>query len=218
MKISQYNLKVEKAARYYSNNPSGNISDFHFVIHGYAQLASDFLQSFEFLSDEYTLIVAPEGLSKFYSKNKPAASWMTKEDRDNEINDYINYLSEVLVKIKTQFDLTSCKKNITGFSQGAHTALRFFTQTDFHFDRLILCSSDFPADADFDKLTSKLISSEMFYLYGNKDLIINGNTFQKSIALLKNNNINCSKREFDGGHIVDKDSILNILHKKSPAN
>ena len=96
MKITETQITIEKTARYYTNDPGGSkINQTWIVIHGYAQLAKDFIKEFEFLSDCGTLIVAPEGLSKFYSKNYPAASWMTKEDRTNEIEDYTNYLEKV---------------------------------------------------------------------------------------------------------------------------
>ncbi|MEO8211039.1 MAG: phospholipase, partial [bacterium] len=88
MKIEENTIKIEKSARFYLNEPSKkNIKSVWIVLHGYAQLAKDFINEFDFLSDEDTLIITPEGLSKFYFKDKIAASWMTKEDRSNEIND-----------------------------------------------------------------------------------------------------------------------------------
>ncbi len=147
---------MQKTARYFSNQPAGQIRSVCFVIHGYAHLAKDFIYDFDFLSDDHTLIIAPEGLSRFYFRNKIGASWMTKEDRINEITDYINYLNKLAGEIKNKYDLSQAKFHLLGFSQGVHTAVRWFTKSNFHFDNLILCSSDFPEDTDFNKFNNKL--------------------------------------------------------------
>ena len=90
-------ILVTKTARYFTlGELNENTRELWFVLHGYAQLASDFIQDFEGLDNGTRFIVAPEGLNKFYARGfggKPAASWMTSEDRENEIIDYINYLN-----------------------------------------------------------------------------------------------------------------------------
>lgn len=214
MKTSEYNIKVEKTARYFCNeNGLRNIKSVWIVIHGYAQLAKDFINEFEFLSDESTLIIAPEGLSKFYFRDKVAASWMTKEDRLNEINDYVNYLDKVLEEVKNEFKLNGAKINLLGFSQGVHTASRWFIEGSNYFDNLILCSSDFPIDADFRKLKIKMKKSKMFFVYGSNDVIINEQTIQKNRKLLKDIEIDFDEIFFEGRHEINKDSLIEILNK-----
>lgn len=208
MKISEKNIIINKTARYYSNNPdSEQIKSVWFVLHGYAQLAKDFVNEFGFLNDDITLIVAPEGLSKFYFRNIVGASWMTKEDRLNDINDYLHYLNKLIEEIKSKYNLSEAKLNLLGFSQGVHTAARWFTNTNHHFDRLILCSSDFPKDAEFDKLKSKLQKSKLYFIYGNNDDVIGKQTFQESINLLKINAVGFDEIVFEGKHSIDKNSI-----------
>ena len=72
-----------------------------YVLHGYGQLAAPFLDDFRAIDDGTRLIVAPEALSRFYEGDvqarlhkdaKVGASWMTREDRDAEIADYVAYL------------------------------------------------------------------------------------------------------------------------------
>ncbi|HMQ67677.1 MAG TPA: hypothetical protein PKA90_07175 [Ignavibacteria bacterium] len=211
MNITEHNIIVNKTARYCSNDPGeSKITNTWIVIHGYAQLAKDFIREFEFLSVPEALIVAPEGLSKFYSKNNPAASWMTKEDRSNEINDYINYLEKIFTEINNSCDLTSSKINLLGFSQGVHTAVRWFIKSRYHFDKLILCSSDFPGDADFAGLKEKLSRSELFYLQGRNDRITTPERFAENLELLRNNNIKAEEIYFDGQHEIDPDAILKV--------
>ena len=74
------------------------------------------------------------------------ASWMTKDDRESEIEDYINYLNQVYEMIKEK------NKNVKiiafGFSQGSSTISRWISQKNYKIDceRLILWSGSFPMD------------------------------------------------------------------------
>jgi hypothetical protein len=87
------NIIVTKTARYFiSGEPSESIEQVWFVCHGYAQLANYFIRNFEILNDGKNLIIAPEGLNRFYWKgfsDRVVASWMTKEDREDDIKDYL---------------------------------------------------------------------------------------------------------------------------------
>lgn len=214
MKFNENLIKVEKTARFFLNVPDSKIlKKVWIVIHGYAQLAEEFLLEFEFLDDENTLIVAPEGLSKFYFRNKIGASWMTKEDRFNEIDDYNNFLEKLVIQLKSNYELSDAKFNLLGFSQGVHTAVRFFINSGQKFDNLLLCSSDFPKDADFEKFKSKLVNSKMYFIYGLKDEIVKQERYSESGELLKKNNIDFSVVKFNGGHKIDSESILKILTK-----
>jgi len=213
LNIKENIIAVEKSARFFTNKPSKNIKRFLIVIHGYAQLASDFIEEFKFLDNENTLIVSPEGLSKFYFRDKIGASWMTKEDRENEIADYINYLNKVVNMIQNEFDLSESENTLLGFSQGVHTAARYFIKSKFSFNNLILCSSDFPKDADFNLLQKKSEYSKIYYLLGDNDSIIKRQNYINSVNLLSENKINFTEIGFSGGHKIDEDSLNNILTK-----
>ena len=214
MNFNEFTIKIEKTARYFVNETDiKKVKNFYLVLHGYAQLASDFIADFEFLNKNDTLILAPEGLSKFYFRNNIGASWMTKEDRNNEICDYLNYLEKLLKKVNNEFDLTSAEINLLGFSQGVHSAVRFFIDTEFKFNNLLLCSSDFPKDIDFEKFKSKMTFSKVHFIYGKKDEIINLKRYRESISLLNQHNIGFNVVEFDGGHKIDPESISASLLK-----
>lgn len=213
MNFKEHFLKVEKTARYYTSNAS-NISDVWILIHGYAQLAKNFIDEFGFLESDNTLLVAPEGLSRFYFRNKIAASWMTSEDRLNEINDYSDYLERIVIDVKNEFDLTGASMNLLGYSQGVHTAVRFFIHSGFVFQNLILCSSDFPVDTDFEKLKLKLNTAKMFLTYGDNDEILSPKVFNESKNLLLQNEISFEEIVFQGGHQIDAESIKKIATKK----
>src|SRR5262245_36958952 len=101
----EHHGRVERTARYYTLGPlSEGVRELWFVLHGYGNLAAKFLRSFEELDDGSRRIVAPEALNRFYliapdkapANERPVgASWMTREDRESEIVDYIDYLDVV---------------------------------------------------------------------------------------------------------------------------
>src|SRR3954471_1991668 len=104
---------------------SAHVSDLWIVCHGFGQLAREFLASFQSISRPNRLVVAPEALSRFYRsqgtvhtpETPVGATWMTTEDRETEISDYIAYLDtllgDLLPRIAPQAPVTAL-----GFSQG----------------------------------------------------------------------------------------------------
>jgi len=64
--VEERHLRVERTARYYRLGGGGGVRQLWVACHGYRQLAGHFLRRFEALDDPSRLIVAPEGLSRFY--------------------------------------------------------------------------------------------------------------------------------------------------------
>jgi len=204
------NILTTKTARYYIAGPP-DAGTIWFVIHGYGQLAGDFIKEFDYLADGNTLVVAPEGLSRAYMSGKIAASWMTKEDRENEIKDYVNYLNAVFEEITKGSVKNSMKINVLGFSQGVHTAARWFTLSKYQFSNLFLCSSDFPQDTDFLTLNKKLKKGKLYYMCGDKDDFIPSDLFEAGKKLLTENNVVFEEFTFSGKHIVEHELIKKII-------
>lgn len=212
MNIIPKNILTTKTARYYTaGSPSEKTQTIWFVIHGYAQLAGEFIKQFDYLADEHTTVVAPEGLSRAYMSGKIAASWMTKEDRENEIKDYVNYLDTVFEDVTKDRDKNSLNVNVLGFSQGVHTAARWFTLSKYRFSNLFLCSADFPQDTDFLTLNKKLKNAKLYYMCGDKDDRIPAASFEAGKDLLKKNNVEFEEFLFGGKHAVNHELIKKII-------
>ncbi len=211
MKIREENIRIQRTARYCINEVHGPAASVIYVIHGYAQLARDFIRDLEFLDDGKTLIVAPEGLSRSYIREKVGASWMTKEDRSNEIHDYVNYLEDLNRSISDKFETRSAEHNVLGFSQGVHTAVRWFINSSQRFNRLLLCSSDFPKDAGFDKLRNKLDHSELYLIHGTGDNIVHMKVSESNMIMLEENNIPFRIIHFEGKHEINSEAVLSAL-------
>jgi len=99
----EHHLPVSRTARYFTiGEPDASLTELWFVCHGYGQLAGRFVRHFESIDAPHRMIVAPEALSRFYvevagkthADTHVGASWMTREDRLSDIEDYVEYLLE----------------------------------------------------------------------------------------------------------------------------
>ena len=99
--MTEHHLAVTRTARYYQQGElSAQTRRVWFVCHGYGQLAAYFSRHFAFLAstDPGTVIIAPEGLSRFYLQGnggRVGASWMTRDDRLHEIDDHVGFLNQL---------------------------------------------------------------------------------------------------------------------------
>ena len=101
--MQEHTLTVDFKARYYTlGQLNKDTRQIWFVFHGYGQLARYFIRKFAILTNQQILVIAPEGLSRFYiekveSSGRPndrvGASWMTKENRTVDIENYLHYLN-----------------------------------------------------------------------------------------------------------------------------
>jgi predicted esterase len=215
--IKEFKISTSKTARYYSLGIlSRDTKNIWFVFHGYGQLAKDFLSEFEVISDKRNLFVAVEALNRFYFKGfsgKVGASWMTKEARNDEIEDYIVLISSIFKKIIGEIDRTQLKINVLGFSQGTHTAVRWINSSKIPVENLILWSGAFPHDVDYAESSDYWSNVKTKIVLGSKDKMIDQETFIKELEFLKINNLDIELINFHGGHQIDG-KLLIQLNKK----
>ena len=138
--MKEQHITINKTARYFTAGElNEHTTQVFFVLHGFGMNAKDFLQSFEPLLNHNIYIIAPEALNRYYigkSGDKVGATWMTKEDRQNEINDYIKYLDTLYEKFKF-YTYKNLKITALGFSQGSSTVTRWVNATAHKIDTLI---------------------------------------------------------------------------------
>ena len=147
----EHHLTVARTARYQQlGELSSRTRRVWFVCHGYGQLAAYFIRHFAFITeaDPTTVIIAPEGLSRFYlsgNDGRVGASWMTRDDRLHEIQDHINFLNQLTATILPQCP-PDVHITVLGFSQGTATVGRWLAQAAFCPAHLILWAGGFPDD------------------------------------------------------------------------
>jgi predicted esterase len=205
---SEHFLTVTKTARVYSvGTPGKHITEVWLVLHGYAQLASPFLEPFSAVSEPHRLIIAPEALNHFYAKGfggKPAASWMTSEMREHEIFDYIHYLNRVC----ETFVPANCKLVLLGFSQGVATASRWLNQTIIPVSSFIIHSGELATELVKGDASPALVNTPLVYITGTNDPLINPEKHEIVKALM--HRLHARFIEFDGGHEVKGDVLAKL--------
>jgi predicted esterase len=194
--MKEHRLPVTRSARYFTIGRRER--EVWFVLHGYGQLAARFLSRFEPIDDGTRLIVAPEGLSRFYLTEDPAerrvaASWMTREDRVSEIEDYVRYLDAVYADVVG----SEIRVTVLGFSQGATTACRWSALGTSKIARLIVWGGEVPSDVDMRR------ASRLSLVYGSRDQYFTPKVVSATEARLREQKVPYELVPFDGGHEID---------------
>ncbi len=211
--MKESNITVSKTAKYYTlGELSEQTKQIWFVCHGYGQLARFFLRKFEVLDDGHNFIVAPEGLHRFYlsgTSGRVGASWMTKEAREDDIKDYINYLDALYIEVlsKTTQKVTI---NVLGFSQGAATVSRWIGNGKTSIDNLILWSGIFPPDMNFEVNRGALEDLNIHLVIGNQDEYIEQVDIEEQQKALHEKKIPFKLLSFDGNHDIDTDTLVKL--------
>jgi len=207
--MQEHRLAVTRSARYFTIGKPGR--DVWFVLHGYGQLAARFLSRFDAIDDGTRLIVAPEGLSRFYlsedaAERRVGATWMTKEDRISEIEDYVRYLDAVYADV-----MGGAKGDVTvlGFSQGATTACRWMALGTSNVGRLIVWGGEVPSDTDMHR------ARRLSLVYGSRDEYFTAKVVAATEARLREQQTDFELVSFDGGHEIDT-AVLKKLALTAP--
>jgi predicted esterase len=205
------NITVKKTARYFLlGNPDGEIKQVLFVCHGYAQLANEFIESFLPLEREGLLIVAPEGLHRFYARgaaDKVVASWMTKEAREDDIRDYVNMLDQVYINLTGELK-SKPKITVLGFSQGAATVSRWCAMSQLHFDELILYCGFFPPDLPPNGIPKHV---RLTVATASDDKFISPEQEKEQMGMMHRLNPNLKHLPFQGKHEIDAKIVLQLI-------
>jgi predicted esterase len=209
--LNEHHITVTKTARYYSRGAlNGNTERIWIVVHGYLQRAEDFIKMFDFLDDGKTYIVAPEALNRGYLKggyDKTGATWMTKDDRENEIKDYVAYLNQLFQKVEAEKpDQTTI--SVLGFSQGATTVSRWLNNNMLDVEELVLYAGELGAEMLAKPQDIKFSAKTKTFVYGTTDQYITAEKVDAVSALFTTTGF--AIRKFEGGHEIKKEAFENL--------
>ncbi|RFP66560.1 phospholipase [Hymenobacter lapidiphilus] len=211
----EHSLTVARTARYQQlGELSAATRRVWFVAHGYGQLAAYFVRHFAPLvaADPHLVIIAPEGLSRFYlngTGGRVGATWMTKENRLAEIDDYIAYLNQLAATVLPQA-APDAAVTVLGFSQGAATISRWLTRAAFRPAQLILWAGAFPPDMDFSVATRLLKGLPVTLVCGTEDEFIKNEDLQKQQEFLRRLGVEPTLIRFAGTHTLDRETLLEL--------
>lgn len=187
------------------------------VLHGYGQLAADFLAGFGAVDDGTRLLVAPEGLSRFYDARSPlerhadaavGASWMTREDREAEIADQRHWLSQVRTHYAAQV-APGAPLVVVGFSQGAAAATRWIVADGVPVSHLICWGASVAPELPVGP-GSVLGGTRTTLVVGDRDRFITPDRIAMERDRLDAAGFRYAFARFEGGHRMD-DATLRRL-------
>lgn len=216
-----HHIRVQRTARYYTlgGRPDVAPTSLWFVLHGYGQLAGDFIRYFADLAADDTLVVAPEAMNRFYSvsadvapsRDRPVgATWMTREDRESEVADYVEYLDGVFDAVTGGGMPPGARVNLVGFSQGAATASRWVSHGRAPVTRLILWGGLVPPDADLSRGPLSLRRVPLTFVLGSRDHYVSDAALDEDVARLGRAGITASVVRFEGGHALSRVTLRQL--------
>lgn len=221
--MHEHHLRVGRTARYAVLGPETDpaaIRELWFVLHGYGQLAADFLRRFTPLDDGTRLIVAPEALNRFYlvdvsssaAANRPVgATWMTREDREHEVDDYIAYLEAVQGDVVARVGgPLPWRVTVLGFSQGTATAARWVSSGSIRPAHLVLWGGLLPPDLDLAARDHRLRQLALYLVIGSRDQFVNDIRVTEEAARLDAAGIALEIVRYAGGHGIHGDALLEV--------
>ncbi len=218
--MNERHLNFTFLARYFKlGEITPDTSEVWFVLHGYGQLARYFLNKFSLLEQKNICVIAPEGLSRFYlenvevrnagGSNRVGATWMTRENREMDIENYLAYLQSVyhgeLKNITTPLKIT-----ILGFSQGAATATRWVLSNAIPFDRFVIWAGMFPNDMDFEAGRKIFQPRQVITVYGNQDPYLTAARKQEMDELTEKLGLHPQRITFEGMHEINEAALDQI--------
>ncbi len=211
MEAKEGHIKFEKSGRYFTYGNQETAEHLLIALHGYGQLAEFFIRKFHVLDPDKYFVICPEGLHRFYkagTSGRVGASWMTKEDRLTDINDYISFLDALMAEVDSLHSFKS--KTLLGFSQGGATASRWIGYGKHQFDVFMLWAAVFPPDMD-PAAKLKFTTVKNYFIIGTADEYTSIERAKEYHKALNNEHIQFEFVKFEGNHAINSDLLIKLL-------
>lgn len=212
VRTEEHRLSVPRSARYFTRGGGGRIREVWVVLHGFGHLAHRFIRWFAPAATETRLIVAPEALNRYYTDHharKVGATWMTSEDREAEIHDYVRYLDLVLADVRAAV-AADVAVEVHGFSQGATTACRWVALGSVRPRRLVVWGGGVPPDLDLERHGEALVRAQLTLVLGDQDEFISEAKVQAETDRLTAAGVRFELRRFRGGHLIPAPEVVRL--------
>jgi predicted esterase len=200
-------LTVERHARVALLGDEGRATEAWLVLHGYGMTAQGILHWFRAAARPDRLLVAPEGLSRFYQDRRGlrtvGASWMTREDREHEMADQLDYLDQVAARWLDGPE----RLEVHGFSQGVAVGFRWVAARRRKVDRLVGWGSPSPSDVAPADLLEPLAGGTTHLVIGEEDRFFATDLVQGDAERLIGGGLPVELHRVPGGHTIDEATL-----------
>jgi len=212
--LHTHQFTIQKSVRYFTiGTADAHRKHLWVCLHGYGQTGEWFAKHFEKFASKHRLFLIPEAPHRFYTEGtagRIGASWMTREDRLNDIADQFHYLENLLTQIKQNVG-ADCKIHVLGFSQGVATALRWLDKTNHNISSIVCWAGTFPPDIDYHLNQNRFAQLRIFGVFGDEDEFIPTEKAHELIDQLQAQNIAISPLFYNGKHRLYADLLGEII-------
>lgn len=191
-----------------------------FVLHGYGQLVERVLRRFDGVVPPDCLVVAPEGLSRFYTQmprpdgrhlDLVGATWLTRASRDDDIADALHWLEVVRQDTMAQLPADT-RIGVLAFSQGVAMATRWLALKTFTPSAFVAWAGRPAHDVDDASLTRQLAAAQVTLVAGDTDPFVSDVARDEVLAMLQRWQPATQVVTFAGEHHLDTPTLGAILN------
>jgi predicted esterase len=223
--FEQRHIRVTRSARYaVLGSFHSGLREVWIVCHGHGQLAARFLSRFVPIENDERLIIAPEALSRYYliaprgGPHPPdtpvGATWMTSEDRDCEIEDYVGYLDALHDEIFSHIPRDGVRLVVLGFSQGTATVARWISRGKVIPDQTILWAGILPPELAGREVAKLFQRSPLMIVLGEHDEFARPDLVSAQEARMKELEVDVRLIRYDGGHEILPEVLRSVARQR----
>ncbi|GAK97657.1 hypothetical protein JCM19294_193 [Nonlabens tegetincola] len=180
--------------------------------HGLGYLSKYFKKYFiNFPKDDHYFII-PQAPSKYYQGSDfkhVGASWLTRENTMQEMDNVLNYLDKVITQENIKGDPRIV---LMGYSQGVSIATRFMSQYFYNVKALIIQSGSLPQELnENDGQHFETFCDRIIHISGTKDEYVNDKVIEREKERIDTLfGTKCEKHRPDIKHVVHVELLQTI--------
>lgn len=181
------------------------------VLHGFGQVAAEFIKIFAPLAPSGILVAAPQAPHQYYknlAERTVGFSWLTRYERDQSIQDFAAYMEKFYALLQKEHRIDAQRVFVLGFSQGVSMAYRMWAHSTVRVSGIIACGGDMPPDIA-EKLHA-LPPVKTLLVHGRSDHIVPLHKAHEAFTLLSNVGLPVELFEFEGEHFIPSEAMPNI--------
>lgn len=210
MSSQEHQVNYETTNTYSTLNQLSSDTEYIWLAcHGIAYLSRYFIKYFKVLDPHKNFIIAPQAPAKYYQTKAfkyVGASWLTRENKEIEVENVLNYLDAIYEKE----GLKNRKVILLGYSQGVSIVMRWLQKREIKCEQLIIHSGSIPDEFSCDDFKDK-IKGKIHLVYGNADQYINNEKLKTQLGMARTLFPHHLKiHEFEGKHEVSLNTLTEI--------
>ncbi len=181
------------------------------VLHGFGQVAAEFIKIFAPLVQSGILVAAPQAPHQFYKSladRSVGFSWLTRYERDQSIQDFAAYMKNFYTLLQREYRVDEQRVFVLGFSQGVSMAYRTWAQSAAPLSGVVACGGDLPPDIG--ERLHELPPLRVLLVHGRNDQIVPLRKAHEAQSQLSAAGFPVELFEFDGEHFIPTETMAQI--------